>query len=107
MPSSLECKFETLWIELYPDIDLETEVRLIPKRKFRFDYVHFDSKVAIEINGQIWHQGGHSSGTGLQRDYEKLNLAQSSGYKVFQLSKEMINSEWLTLIGDTIKNLVF
>ena len=56
---------------------------LIPKRKFRFDRVHKESKVAIEINGQTWRKGGHSSGKGLQRDYEKNNLAIVQGYQVF------------------------
>lgn len=104
MPSNLENQFESLWTYLFPDIDLNTEVTLIPKRRFRFDYVHEPSKVAIEINGQIWHKGGHSSGKGLQRDYEKLNLAQSLGYKVFQLSGNMINEEWLNIIATTINN---
>ena len=101
--SSLELQFDTLWNDLHPTIDLDTEVRLISDRRFRFDYVHLGSKVAVELNGQIWHKGGHSSGSGLLRDYEKLNLAQQSGYVVFQLSAEMINERWLNLIAHTIK----
>lgn len=100
--SSLEFEFDLMWEELFPDLDLETEVRLIPQRRFKFDYVHFPAKVAIEINGQIWHKGGHSTGRSLMRDYEKLNLAQQHGYCVFQLSKEMITETWLRAIADTI-----
>lgn len=103
MISSLEIEFENMWTLFYPDIDLETEVHLIPKRKFRFDYVHQPSKVAIEINGGIYGKGGHSSIKGIQRDYEKNNLAQSLGYSVFYLSRNMINPEWLTIIAETIK----
>jgi very-short-patch-repair endonuclease len=103
MTSHLEREFENLWESLYPDIDLFTEEKLIPKRNFRFDYVHKESKVAIEINGQIWVKGGHSSGKGLLRDYEKLNLVQSLGYTVFQLSGDMINEYWLNIIVKTIK----
>ena len=102
--SSLEFEFDLLWEELCPDLDLETEVRLIPKRRFKFDYVNFSAKVAIEINGQIWHIGGHTTGKSLMRDYEKLNLAQHHGYCVFQLSKEMITESWLKMIGDTIRS---
>lgn len=101
--SSLEFEFDLLWDELFPDLDLETEVRLIPKRRFKYDYVNFSAKVAIEINGQIWHKGGHSTGKSLMRDYEKLNLAQQHGYCVFQLSKEMISETWLRAIADTIR----
>lgn len=106
MVSSLEQKFDLLWDNLYPDLDLETEVKIIPKRRFRFDYVNVPSKVCIEVNGQIWHVGGHSSGRSLLRDYEKLNLAQSMGYLVFQLSGEMINDYWLGIIGETIKQRI-
>jgi very-short-patch-repair endonuclease len=103
MPSSLERKFEYLWEELYPEIDLYTELSLIPKRKFRFDFVNKEAKVAVELNGQIWSKGGHSSGTGLMRDYEKTNLAQALGYVCFQLSNDMINERWLNIIANTIK----
>lgn len=102
-PSSLELKFDTLWNQLHPDLDLETEVKLISDRKFRFDYVHSKSKIAIEVNGGIWTFSGHSSGKGLLRDYEKLNLAQSLGYHVFFLSGEMIDAHWLNLIASSIK----
>lgn len=101
--SSLEFEFDLMWDELFPDLDLETEVRLIPKRRFKFDYVNFAAKVAIEINGQIWHKGGHSTGKSLMRDYEKLNLAQQHGYCVFQLSREMITETWLKAIAATIR----
>ena len=49
MPSNLEFRFDNLWNELHPDIELETEVKLIPKRRFRFDYVHLLSKIIIEV----------------------------------------------------------
>lgn len=104
--SSLEFEFDLMWEELFPELDLETEVKLIPKRRFKFDYYCPLSKCAIEINGQIWHTGGHNTGKSLMRDYEKLNLAQSLGYIVFQLSGEMINERWLTIIANTIKSRI-
>lgn len=103
MISNLEAEFDSLWESLYPNIDLETEVALIPNRRFRFDYAHPQSRVAIEINGGIWSIGKHSTGKGLMRDYEKLNLAQALGWVVFQLSGDMINAEWLRAIATTIK----
>lgn len=102
--SSLEFEFDLMWEELFPDLDLETEVRLIPQRRFKFDYVNIAAKVAIELNGQIWHKGGHSTGKSLMRDYEKLNLAQQQGYCVFQLSPEMITETWLNAIAQTIRD---
>lgn len=104
--SSLEFDFDLMWEELFPELDLETEVRLVPKRRFKFDYYCPLSKCAIEIQGQIWQTGGHNTGKSLLRDYEKYNLAQSLGYTVFQLSGEMITEEWLTIIADTIKRRI-
>lgn len=104
MVSCLENAFDTLWDELFPHLDLETEFLLIPGRKFRADYAHIPSKTAVEINGGIWVKSKHSSGFGITRDYMKLNLAQSFGWCVFQLSAEMIDPYWLDIIAQTIEN---
>lgn len=101
--STLEMEFDLLWEELFPDIDLDAEQKIIPHRKFRFDYVHTGAKVAIEVNGGTYQRMGHSTGKGIERDYIKLNLAQAEGWLCFQLSSEMLNKEWLTLIADCIK----
>jgi hypothetical protein len=58
----------------------QTEYCFSPPRKFRADYCWPDAKIIVEKNGGIWKKGGHSSGTGLIRDYEKGNLAQLSGF---------------------------
>lgn len=66
------------------------EVSPIPGRKFRFDFAL--KNLLIECNGQTWTIGGHSSGSGLARDYEKAILAQLNGWRVFSFDKEMIFS---------------
>lgn len=58
----------------------ETEAEFIEGRKFRADYLWRPQRVIVEQNGQIWKKGGHSSGTGLLRDYEKSNLANAAGW---------------------------
>jgi hypothetical protein len=103
MPSNLEFRFDNLWNELHPDIELETEVKLIPKRRFRFDYVHLLSKIIIEVNGGNWAGGRHTRPANLVNEYEKLNLIQSMGYNVFILTGEMITERWLNLIAQSIK----
>jgi hypothetical protein len=104
MPKSkLELEFEELWLTLYPELDLVNEFRPIPKRRFRADYAHLPSKVLIEINGGTWVKNGHSSGSGIERDYTKSNLCILHGYVTFQLSSGMITEEWLNIIGETIK----
>jgi very-short-patch-repair endonuclease len=83
---------------MYPEIDFATQYKAIPNRRYRFDFAHLDSKVAIEIQGGIWVKSGHTTGKGLQNSYAKLNLASYHGWKVFQLSSDMINPTWLTII---------
>lgn len=102
-PSNLELQFDRLWELLYPNIDLDVEKKLIPDRNLRFDYVHFEAKVAIELNGGIWmEKSGHNTGAGLLRDYEKNNLAIANGYVVFWLAEEMFTEKHLRLIASTI-----
>jgi hypothetical protein len=46
----------------------------------------------VEKNGQIWYKGGHSSGTGLLRDYEKNNLLTLAGYRVLTFTPQQLDS---------------
>ncbi|MGL5078615.1 MAG: hypothetical protein ACRDBG_22680 [Waterburya sp.] len=102
--STLESKFIALWdnFKSEEELELAREVRLVPSRRYKFDFVHKESRVAIEINGGTWGIGGHSSGKGLNRDYEKLNLAQMHGFLVFQLSSSMITLDWVERIREAI-----
>ena len=100
--SELERRFADLWVELYPAIDLYSQHKFHPKRRFLFDFAHLPTRTAIELQGGIWVKSGHNTGTGLLRDYEKLNLATSLGWKVFMLASEMVTTEWLGTIAKTI-----
>jgi hypothetical protein len=102
MISPLEFEFDNLWEQLFPDIELVAEIQLIPGRKFRFDYVHLEGKVVIELNGGNWVYGRHCRPKSLATEYEKLNLIQSLDYAVFILNNEMITERWLSLIATTI-----
>ncbi len=66
------------------------EYRFHPDRKWQFDFAWLDLKIAVEVNGSIWRKGGHNTGNGLTRDYEKLNHAQRSGWKVFQFTPDQV-----------------
>lgn len=103
--SHLEEAFLATWNDKFLIYPLEREIELIPGKKFRFDFVHRKSKVAIEIHGGTLskHKYGHATGSGLDRDYIKLNLASLYGYTVFQLSSNMINPLWVNHIGNYIE----
>ena len=81
-------------------------------RKWRADYcwlVHHTGTVLggraefkgliVEKNGGIWRKGGHSSGRGLLRDYEKANAAQLQGFLYLQFTPQqlMLQSTIVTL----------
>jgi very-short-patch-repair endonuclease len=103
--SHLEQQFADLWLSTYPDIDLHSEYRFSPPRRYRWDFCHLESRVAIEIQGGVWmRRSGHSGGTGLVKDYQKLCLAASQGWKVFLLADSMITDEYLKLIAEAIEH---
>lgn len=46
--------------------------------------------VLIEVNGSLFQKGGHSTGKGLQRDYEKARDAALSGYRLLPFSSNEV-----------------
>lgn len=66
----------------------------IPGRRFRFDfaYIQPEHRLLIEINGGTFVRGGHSTGLGIRRDYEKGNLAVQHGFRVLQFDANMVKS---------------
>jgi hypothetical protein len=105
MPSYLEVQFVSLWNYYHPDIDLHSEYRFSPPRRYRWDFCHPETKIAIEIQGAIWaSKSGHTGGTGLLSDYKKFCFAAALGWRIFPLADTMINAEYLASIATAIKN---
>jgi very-short-patch-repair endonuclease len=101
--SALESKFEAMWIDLFPHIDLVRQYRFHPVRRWRFDYASPDHRVAIEIQGGIWTNGRHSRGSGQVQEFEKMNAAAHLGWRVFFLHAGTINdTPTLSMIANTI-----
>lgn len=71
-------------------LEWEVEYAAIPNRKYRWDYAVPALRVLFEVNGGIFTRGGHSTGTGIQRDYDKLNLATNNGYVTIILTPKNI-----------------
>lgn len=70
----------------------QTEFVFAPPRKFAADYAWPEAMLIVERNGQIWRKGGHSSGSGILRDYEKSNLAQLAGWVYLQFTPQQLDS---------------
>jgi hypothetical protein len=102
--SELELRFAQLWIALYPDIDLHTQYQFHPDRFFTFDFCHIPTRTAIEVNGGTNNpKMYHRSGSGIQSDYEKTQLAVAEGWLVIPISSN--NSEDARILAHIAKTI--
>jgi hypothetical protein len=83
----------------------EREAKIVEGRKFRFDFVWPIQKLAIEIQGSTWIPStGHTSGSGIARDYEKHNLAVLAGWRtLFFTSDAVRDGSALTILEKALK----
>ena len=105
--SKLERRFELLW-RILNGPELVSEFQFHPKRKWRADFAHIDSKTLIEIEGGIWLQGRHNRATGFIADREKYNEATLSGWRIFRLADVHLTLEIVGKIRENclqLKNL--
>jgi len=79
-------------------ISFEREQMLIPKRRFRFDFVLIDTNLIVEVEGGTYMaHSRHTSGAGFAKDCEKYNLAILHGFRVLRFTTKMV------LAGDAIE----
>jgi very-short-patch-repair endonuclease len=70
----------------------EAGQQIIPGRKFEFDRVWREQRVAVEVQGGVHARMGHSTGVGIERDCEKLSLAAAHGWRVIPVTEKQIKS---------------
>ena len=88
-------------------IKFDREVCLIPKRKYRFDFV-LPHGILIEVQGglHLGHLGGHSSKKGILRDMDKSNLATFHGYRLLCFDSGAVYSgSAIAMIQDLLHKL--
>lgn len=95
-----------IWIAIQGPV-LKVEFPFHPERKWRWDYAHPATSVAIEIDGGIFARigGGHNRAIAYEHDREKDNEAQLMGWRVFRLTEHLINYEVCGAIANYIKSL--
>lgn len=94
MSSLLEKRFDALWRSLSGPA-LQAELRFHPVRRWRFDRACTAAKVAIELEGGIWHRGRHTRGKGYEEDCIKYHAATSAGWSIFRLTGRMLTPDFL------------
>lgn len=97
--SDLERAFATYWRLLGNGQEPEREVQFHPSRRWRFDFCWPEAKVAVELQGATWARGRHTRGAGYRNDCEKLDEAQALGWRVFWLTRGMLEDDPATAIG--------
>lgn len=78
---------------------LASEFRFHLTRRWRFDYAFAPCKLAIEIQGGLFINGGHNRGAQQEQDFEKYNIAGCMGWTVFQLGTRMMTPEFIEPIA--------
>lgn len=73
------------WWALTTGIMVEKEFRFCDRR-WRFDFALPDKKIALEYNGTQSAKSRHTTLTGYTGDREKINHAQSLGWKVLEFT---------------------
>jgi len=68
------------------------EYAAIPGRRFRFDFAFVPERLLIEINGGTYNGGSHGRGVGINRDYEKHNLAVINNWRVLSFDTKQVKS---------------
>ncbi len=90
--SPLEAKFALLWRALRGP-PLVREHRFAPPRRWRFDFAHPASRVAVEVEGGVWNRGRHNRPKGFIADCEKYSAAALAGWTVVRLTRGQITEE--------------
>lgn len=80
------------------------EYKFLEDRRFRFDLAWPQFQIAVEVHGDVWHGGRHTSGVGFTRDREKMNLAIIEGWKVLEVTTGQVKDgsaiKWISALFD-------
>ena len=68
------------------------EFKFHPERKWQFDFAFVDARLAVEKQGGIWIQGRHARGSGLVKEYEKMNAAAVLGWRILYCTPQEIGT---------------
>jgi len=91
--TELEAAFAFYWRLLAGDPEPEHEHRFHPDRRWRFDFAWPAAQVAVECEGGIWTRGRHVRGRGFRNDCEKYNTATALGWRVFRVTRGMLDDD--------------
>ena len=106
--SALEDQF-ALWLNTSEGDGIpapELEYRFAPPRRWRFDFAWPAHKVAVEIEGIVYREGGgrHQRGAGFVADCEKYEAALLNGWRVYRIPGPWV-TDWRPEVMSTLRQL--
>jgi hypothetical protein len=70
----------------------ERQAKIIPERRYRWDFCWENRHILAEIQGGIWSGGAHTRGWGVTRDCAKNNEAVLRGYRCLYFTTADVKS---------------
>lgn len=62
------------------------------------DFAWVEQKLAVEIEGGTWMEtGGHTSGTGFEKDCYKYNALMLAGWRLLRYTTTMLNDPTMVI----------
>ena len=83
------------------------EFLFMKDRKYAMDYAWPEYKLCLEVEGGIFMKGnsGHSSGTGIQRDMDKISQSAALGWRTIRVTpNDLFTEKTIKLIKKCIIN---
>lgn len=94
-------------VKQHTGYELVREFRFHDTRRWRFDYAIPHLRLAIEIDGGVWHYGRHNRPAGYLADMEKFNAAAALGWVVLKFTpQQKFNTATLNAITMAIAERV-
>jgi very-short-patch-repair endonuclease len=59
-------------------------------RQWRADFAWVKERILVEVEGGVWSQGRHLTGSGYTKDCKKYNTASILGWTVLRFTPDMI-----------------
>ena len=108
--SGLEYAFTTQWSNLTRDLRPKVsnpveQCKITFDRDFRWDFAWIDSLVCLDVQGGGWGRGKHNREFGMSNDFIKEALAVSLGWRVFHMTKTLIENDPSSIINYIIQIL--
>ena len=99
-----EPKLFIQYIKQLTSIELVSEHKFHPTRKWRFDYANIEHKIALEVDGGVWSNGRHTRGSGYVKDLEKFNHAAMLGWRVLKVQpNELMTLETVKMVASCVE----